>query len=144
MTNPNRVQLHIVSCHSLSDEAFVQEPTLGTKSRLWPTCRVRPVLLEASISQAFASSRILEPVRRQLAARRLFSFGSLVGMTRDEIFEGTPSVFKVRQAFVAELEALGFVFSRTPLPVRPWRRWTLSPQRRSHDLEVPFCDQSQT
>jgi|SRR5262249_37487524 len=144
MTNPNRVQLHIVSCHSLSGEAFVQEPTLDTKSRLWPTCRVEPVLLEASISQAFASSRILEPVRRQLAVRGLFSFGYLVGMSRDEIFKGTPSVFKVRQAFIAELEALGFVFSRTPLPVRPWRRWSLSAHRRSHDLEMPVCDQSPT
>jgi hypothetical protein len=121
MTTPRKLELRLVSSQPRSEEALWRAGS-GFAQRLWPTHGVEAVILEASISQAFASSRILEPVRRQLALRGLFSFGYLVGLTRQEIFQGTPKVLKVRQAFVVELEELGFIFSSVPLPVRRWRR----------------------
>jgi hypothetical protein len=119
MTTPKPLQLCVVASHPNAETSCLD---LNSAPRLWPTDKVEPLILEASISQAFAGRRLLEPVRRQLALRGYWSFGYLVGLTREEIFKGSPRVFKVRQAFVAELQALGFVFSTTPLPVKPWRR----------------------
>ncbi|MTD94378.1 hypothetical protein GIW81_08530 [Hyphomicrobium sp. xq] len=100
----------------------VRAPVLDAAPRLWPTDKVRAVLLEASVSQCFAGRRILEPVVRALVARGYFCFGDLLTLTREQIFAGTPEVFRVRLAFIRELEALGFVFSSEPRPVRRWRR----------------------
>jgi hypothetical protein len=120
--NTGSPDLRLVSSRPPIEHAFARRTDSDLAPRLWPTAGVEAVLLEASISQAFASSRILEPVRRQLALRGLFSFGYLVGLSRRELFQGAPKVLKIRQAFVAELAALGFIFSEVPLPVKPWRR----------------------
>jgi hypothetical protein len=103
-------------------EACAQAGEVAGRQRLWPSNKVGSILLEAQISQAFAASRIIDPVARQLRLRGLVSFGDLVGLTRAEIFKDTPKVLRVRAAFVKELENLGFVFSAVPRQVEAWRR----------------------
>ena len=79
-------------------------------------------MLEASLCQCFGGRRLLEPVIGALVENARLCFGDLVGLTREELFDGAPRVFKIRSAFIRELEARGFAFSAAERPGPYWRR----------------------